>query len=130
MRGKSGTINEIDVLAEKGGKTIAVECKNLSSDIGQEHIRNFWVKLDELNILKGYFATNSDYTSGARLLAQHRNITLWNRENFMESIYSISIGRFGQSQRIQLKNALPNNIDYSVATKLNFNPNPKKLLDE
>jgi hypothetical protein len=120
LRGKSGTINEIDVLAEKGNKKIAVECKNLSSDIGQEYIRNFCFKLDELNIIKGYFATNSDYTSGARLLAQHRNITLWNRENLMESIYSITIGRFGQSQRIQLKNALPHNIDYSVATKLNF----------
>ena len=120
LRGKSGTINEIDILAEKGGKTIAVECKNLSSDIGQEDIRNFWVKLDELNIRKGYFATNSDYTSGARLFAQQRNITLWNQENLMESIYSISIGRFGQGHRIQLKNALPYNIDYRVATKLNL----------
>ena len=38
-------------------------------------------KLDELNIRKGYFATNSDYTSGARPFAEQRNITLWNREN-------------------------------------------------
>jgi hypothetical protein len=120
LRGKSGSINEIDVLAEKGGQTIAVECKNLSSDIGQEHIRNFWAKLNELNIRKGYFATYSDYTSGARLYAQPRNITLWNRENVMESFLALSIGRFEQGHRIQLKNALPLNLDYHVATKVNL----------
>jgi HJR/Mrr/RecB family endonuclease len=91
LRGKSGTINEIDVLAEKGDRKVAVECKNLSSDIGQEHIRNFWVKLIELNIPKGYFATNSDFTSGARQFAQQQNITLWNRENVKENYFSIKI---------------------------------------
>ncbi len=120
LRGKSGNINEIDILAEKGGRKIAVECKNLSSDIGSDHIRIFWVKLIELNIPKGYFAANSDFTSGARQFAQQQNITLWNRENVRENYFSIKIGRFGQNQRIQLKNALPHNIDYNDATKLNL----------
>jgi len=120
LKGKSGTINEIDVLAKKGDKVIAVECKNLATAIGQDHVRNFCFKLNELNIKKGYFASNSEFTSGARQLAQQRNITLWTRENLMEMIYAVTIGRYKLGQKIQFKRALPCKVDFDLAIQLNL----------
>ncbi len=81
LKGESGTINEIDVLAEKGASTIAVECKNLSSPVGQSLIRDFIQKLYELKIRKGYFASNSELTTGASRLAEQNNITVWTKDN-------------------------------------------------
>jgi hypothetical protein len=119
--GESGTINEIDVLAEKGNQLIAIECKNYSSDIGIEHLRNFWVKLVELKIHKGYFVTNSDFSSGACQFAQQKNITLWNREDLMEMLYSVSVGRVHSTTHVtQIHDALPIAIDFQSAANLDF----------
>ena len=74
LKGKSGTINEIDVLAQKGPQKIAVECKNLSSPVGQSLVRDFIQKLEELDISKGYFASNSELTSGASRLAEQKTL--------------------------------------------------------
>ena len=131
LKGKNGITNEIDVIAEKGRKRIAVECKNLKAGIGPDHLRNFYKKLEDLSIRKGYFASNSDFTSGAKILAQQNNITLWNRDNLMELIYSISVGRgYEHGQRLQLRKALPiKEVDYHSAISLAFK-NEEKLENE
>jgi len=130
LKGKSGTINEIDVVAKKGKQTVAVECKNLSTPVGQNLMRDFCFKLGELNIKKGYFASNTDFTSGARKIAQHFNVTMWTKENLQEKYWSISIGRSLTKEKIDVKNALPLNIGYEGAVLLDLENSEKvKIVD-
>lgn len=44
--GKSGTKSEIDIIARRGTRTIAIECKNYSSAVGIEKVRDFSEKLE------------------------------------------------------------------------------------
>jgi len=120
IKGKLGTINEIDVLAIKNRKKIAIECKNYSTPIGQNLIRDFYTKLQEIRIPNGYFASNSDFTSGAIKFAQHNNITLWSREEIMEEFWLVNVGRTNIGKEYNLKNALPLNVSYEEAIKLNL----------
>ena len=118
IKGKSGTINEIDILATKSRRKIAIECKNYSTPVGQNLIRDFSTKLREIKIPNGYFATNSDFTSGASKFAQQNNIILWSKENVMEEFWLVNIGRSNQGQEHNLKNALPIKITYEEASIL------------
>jgi len=106
IRGKSGAINEIDIYAKKGRRVIAVECKNLSMPVSVSQVRDFSQKLDDLDIAKGYFASNTEFSSGARQFAMHKNITLWTKENLMEKFW--------------IKNALPLNIFYDEVIDLHL----------
>jgi len=120
IKGTSGTINEIDILAIKNRKKIAIECKNHSTPIGQNLIRDFYIKIKEIRIPNGFFASNSDFTSGAIKFAQQNNITLWSREEIMEEYWLVNVGRTNVGKEHNLKNALPLNIDYEEAIKLNL----------
>lgn len=120
IKGKSDTINEIDIMAQKKRIKIAIECKNYSSPIGQSQLRDFSTKLDEIRINNGYFVSNSDFTSGATKFAQQHNITLWSKENVMEEFWNINIGRSNIGKEFQIKNALPLNVNYEDASKLEF----------
>ena len=130
LKGKSGTINEIDILAKKGRRVIAVECKNLSTPVGISQVRDFTTKLEELKISKGYFASNTEFSSGAKQFAEHRNITLWTKDNLMEKFWSISIGRSVTQQKISIKNALPVNISFDEVIELHLKNKEKVELVE
>jgi len=126
IKGKSDTINEIDIIAHKKRIKIAIECKNYSTPIGQSQIRDFKSKLEEIKINNGYFVSNSDFTSGATKYAQQHNITLWSKEDVMEEHWNINIGRAKTGQEFQIKNALPLRINYHEATKLELE-NPQHI---
>lgn len=118
IKGNAGTINEIDILAQKKRIKIAIECKNYSTPIGQSQLRDFVQKLKEIRINNGYFVSNSDFTSGANKFAQQMNITLWSKENVMEEYWHVNIGRSKIGQEYQVKNALPLKVNYNDASKL------------
>lgn len=98
LRGASGQLNEIDIMAEKEGKKIAVECKNYaeSRKVGIEAMRDFSSKLDDLGIDKGLFVTTSDFSQDAVGWAknsQSMKIELWNGTKFYENHRSQLLGR-------------------------------------
>lgn len=94
-RGESGQLNEIDIMAKKGRKTIAVECKNFAESVkvGIKDMRDFSSKLDDLNIDEGLFVTMSDFSQDADGWAKSKKIRLWNKARFDEYFQSWVLGR-------------------------------------
>ena len=100
IRGSSGQLNEIDIMAKRNRITIAVECKNYAeAKIGIKEIRDFSAKLDDLDIKKGLFITSSDFSSDAIGWAtnnpQLRQIELWNGDKLTENFQAAILGRSG-----------------------------------
>ena len=88
--------------------------------VGQSLIRDFKGKLDELDIKKGYFASNTELTKGASQYAEQHNITVWTQDNLQEKYWSMLIGRGISNITKKIKNALPINVNYTDATELKF----------
>ena len=101
IRGTSGQLNEIDVLAKRNRIVLAVECKNYaeSNKVGIKEIRDFSAKLDDLDIKKGLFITSSDFSQDAIGWAtnnpQLRQIDLWNGNKLTENFQATVLGRSG-----------------------------------
>lgn len=99
IRGASGQLNEIDVMAERGRQKIAVECKNYaeSTKVGIEAMRDFSSKLDDLGINEGLFVTSSDFSQDAVGWAQNnpqsKKIRLWNGDVLAKNFQSLVLGR-------------------------------------
>lgn len=121
LEGRSGTSSEIDVIANKPGRTIAIECKNYAEPIGIEKVRDFSQKLQDLGHgWKGIFVSYSGFTEGAAQLAQYQNIETWDHDEISEKWLAISVGR-GASHRGQfliLEYALPLKVGFVQATTL------------
>lgn len=121
MMGKSGQHNEIDVLAKSGNATIAIECKNYSEDrkVGIKEMRDFIVKLDDLDINQGVFITTSEFSSDAIGWANNsssKQVDLWDGSKFREQYMSVVLGRT-DSKIIKIENSLlpkGNFDDYSI----------------
>ncbi len=119
LEGKSGTKSEIDIIAKKSGRIIAVECKNYSDPVGIDKVRDFSQKLQDLDLRwNGIFVSISGFTSEASQFAQHNKIETWERDEISEKWLTLSVGRdesrIGQS--FTLEYALPLNIDFNHAT--------------
>ena len=101
IRGMSGQLNEIDIMATRNRITIAVECKNYteSNKIGIKEIRDFSAKMVDLDIKKGLFVTSSDFSRDAIGWAennpQQRKIDLWNGSKLTENFQSVVLGKSG-----------------------------------
>ena len=101
IRGTSGQLNEIDIMATKNRVITAVECKNYaeSSKVGIKEIRDFGAKMDDLDIKNGLFVTSSDFSRDAIGWAmnssQQRQIELWNGSKLTENFQSVVLGRSG-----------------------------------
>lgn len=101
LRGVSGQLNEIDIMATKNRVTIAVECKNYaeSSKVGIKEIRDFSAKMDDLDIKKGLFVTSSDFSRDAIGWAmnnpQQKQIDLWNGSKLTENFQAVVLGKSG-----------------------------------
>jgi uncharacterized Zn finger protein (UPF0148 family) len=50
IRGTSGSRNEIDILAKRGDRVLAVECKNYARFVRADQLREFKSKLDDLQV--------------------------------------------------------------------------------
>jgi uncharacterized Zn finger protein (UPF0148 family) len=121
MEGKSGTLSEVDIIADKLGKVIAIECKNYAEPIGIEKVRDFAQKLHDLGLgWKGIFISYSGFTDGAAQLAQYENIETWDHDEISEKWLTISVGRLTshRGQFLILEYALPLTVDFLRATKI------------
>lgn len=101
IRGTSGQLNEIDIIAKRNQVVLAVECKNYaeSNKVGIKEIRDFSAKLDDLDIKKGLFITSSDFSQDAIGWAtnnpQLKQIDLWNGNKLTENFQATVLGRAG-----------------------------------
>lgn len=101
IRGTSGQLNEIDIIAKRNQIVLAVECKNYaeSNKVGIKEIRDFSAKLDDLDIKKGLFITSSDFSQDAIGWAtnnpQLKQIDLWNGNKLTENFQATVLGRSG-----------------------------------
>ena len=101
IRGTSGQLNEIDIMATRNRVAIAVECKNYaeSNKVGIKEMRDFSAKLDDLDIKKGLFVTSSDFSQDAVGWAinnpQQRQIDLWNGSRLTENFQATVLGKSG-----------------------------------
>jgi hypothetical protein len=122
LRGESGALAEIDVIAEKmyrGKKLIiAVECKNYTSPVPVHDVRNFVMKIREIGIPQGLFVTSSTFSDDAEKEATNYGIGLWNLERLKEEMLLLETGRLEVGQSYRFPAAEPLNVDFSTATKL------------
>ncbi|PBO84729.1 MAG: hypothetical protein COA77_07755 [Thaumarchaeota archaeon] len=101
IRGISGQLNEIDIMAKRNRITLAVECKNYAetNKVGIKEIRDFSAKLDDLDIKRGLFITSSDFSQDAIGWAtnnpQLKQIDLWNGNKLTENFQATVLGRSG-----------------------------------
>jgi hypothetical protein len=128
LLGKSKSRNEIDIVAKKGGKLLAVECKNYSRYVGADQLREFKSKLDDLQIENALFVTNVVFSKDAELFANHHHIRLWDGRMLRENFFSMTIGRLGAAQEIVLKDALPVSVSIEQVSWLHLaNPSAVRL---
>lgn len=117
---KTRTKHEIDIVAKRGPRITAVECKNYrdGSVVGMEDVRNFRQKLTDLKITTGLFVTNVRYSSNVENYAQGNSITLWDGEELREKFFSMTIGRLPANESARLELALSPTVDYRTAIGL------------
>jgi Holliday junction resolvase len=129
LEGNSGALNEIDVLAKKQNKVLAVECKNYKESrlVGIKEIRDFESKIQDLPyITDAMFVTNTRFSSEAETYAKHNEIILYGGEKLKNEFYLMSIGMLDsssasiQQQDIVLEFALPLTMNYKQATRLDL----------
>ena len=101
IRGISGQLNEIDIMAKRNRIILAVECKNYAetNKVGIKEIRDFSAKLEDLDIKRGLFITSSDFSQDAIGWAtnnpQLKQIDLWNGNKLTENFQDTVLGRSG-----------------------------------
>ena len=117
---KTHTKHEIDIVARRGSRITAVECKNYGegSVVGMEDVRNFRQKLTDLKITSGIFVTNVRYSSNVENYAQGNTITLWDGQELREKFFAMTIGRLPANEAAKLELALPSTVDFKEATAL------------
>lgn len=71
----------LDLIAEKDGKKIAVQCKKFKGVVGTPVIQAFAGALQTANIDKGYFITTGTYSLDAEKMAQDLPIELYDRNS-------------------------------------------------
>ena len=71
----------LDLIAEKDGKKIAVQCKKFKGVVGTPVIQAFAGALQTANIDKGYFITTGTYSLDAEKIAQDLPIELYDRNS-------------------------------------------------
>jgi hypothetical protein len=124
IRGTSGVLHEIDVVAKKGKTFWAVECKNWKCPVGKELIGGFHSKLQDLGSnWNGIFVSYQGFTEPAEEYAEQFNIKRWDTDHLKEEWLAVSIGRAEYAtigKKITVKNALPLRVDFSQASKINL----------
>jgi HJR/Mrr/RecB family endonuclease len=94
LKGNSGAPHEIDILATKEEKQLAVECKNYSEarTVGIKEIRDFQSKIQDLpQIRDAMFVTNVYFSSEAQTYANHNHITLLEGEKLKDEFYLMKL---------------------------------------
>jgi len=82
LKGKSGSMHEIDVIAKKRSlirrKVIYTECKFRADNyiVQKRDLSNFILALDDLRQKNASFVTNSNYSEGALKIGKQYNLSL------------------------------------------------------
>ena len=126
LRGQSGILHEIDVLAKRENDVLAVECKNYGEArlVGIKEVRDFQSKLQDLSdINHAMFVTNIKFTSGVEEYAKHNHIELWDGEKLRRDFYLLNLGRLESNVTAEpvetiLDTALPIKTQYNEVAKL------------
>jgi hypothetical protein len=124
IKGKTGVLHEIDVVAQKENTFWAVECKNLKSKVGKELIQKFHSTLQDLGPKwNGVFISYKGFTQPAEEFAEHFNIKRWDPARLKEEWFAVSIGRAEYAtlgEKKIIKNALTLNVSFSEASKISL----------
>lgn len=76
----------LDLIAEKDGKKVAVQCKKYKGVVGTPVIQAFAGALQTAEIDKGYFITTGTYSLDAEKMAQELPIELYDRNSLVDLI--------------------------------------------
>ncbi|HEX9677965.1 restriction endonuclease [Nitrososphaera sp.] len=128
---KYGVKHEIDILATRGSRLRAVECKNYdpSRAVGIKELRDFHTKLTSLKIKDALFVTNTVYSSESEKFAVSNNINCWDGDQLKERFFSMTLGRLGSGQQTTLDLSLPVAATYQEVSKLELaNPGLAKII--
>ncbi len=100
---------------------MAIECKNHSSVVGIEPVRDFNGKLSEIGLTgKGVFVAYTGMSQGAEDYAQYHRIEILDNDELAEELLAISVGRTEsiKGQSLTLEHALPINVSFSQASAI------------
>jgi hypothetical protein len=118
LKGRSGSLSEIDVLASKKNLKIAVECKNYDKEtvVGIKEVRDFHSKLNDIQHYgESLFVTYGKFSSESVTYAEKYNIELWDGHKLSQIHLSLLIGRPSSSinyNEIILESALPMSLTF------------------
>ena len=124
LKGRSGSLSEIDVLASKKNLKIAVECKNYDKEtvVGIKEIRDFHSKLNDIQHYgESLFVTYGKFSSESISYADKYNIELWDGHRLSQIHLSILVGRHSSSKsynEINLEAALPISLTFQEVSSV------------
>lgn len=76
----------VDVLASKDGVYYAIQCKCYHSDLGNTPVQEVYAGKEYYRCQVGVVMTNRHFTDGAKQLASHTRVLLWDREKIIEML--------------------------------------------
>ncbi len=130
LPGSDGHLWEIDILATKNRDGIliqkAVECKNYSGAVGREKVYYFCNRLKATGIKNGLFVAYSRLTHDAREVAEANGIMVWEQDDLAMRILGLRSGRSFLGQEERFKHAVPQQVSFEEARKLNLR-NPESV---
>lgn len=88
ITGKSGDFG-VDILAKKGVRTYAIQCKRYSDKVGQDAVRQIMMGQMRYKSDVAVVMTNSFLTSGAINIARQNGVQVWDR-NTIENMQGTS----------------------------------------
>jgi hypothetical protein len=124
LKGRSGSLSEIDVLASKKNLKIAVECKNYDREtvVGIKEIRDFHSKLNDIQHYgESLFVTYGKFSSESVSYADKYNIELWDGHQLSQIHLSMLVGRHSPTKNyneIILGAALPISITFEEVSNI------------
>lgn len=124
LRGRSGALHEIDVLAKRKNRVMAVECKNYDRNtvVGIKELRDFHSKLKDLHHDDdALFVTFGKFSSDSVTYANKYDIELWDGDQLSKIYLSMLIGRHSTPadyNEVIVEAALPISMTYEEATSL------------
>jgi restriction system protein len=100
-RGGANPDGGIDLVIEKDGQRLAVQCKHWKSwNVGAKAVREFLGALTDAGIQKGIFITLRGYTGEAKQLAGKHGIEIVNQTHLVQMIESTDSIRPGSARTI------------------------------
>ena len=76
----------VDIIAEKGGVSYAIQCKRYSSVLGNTPVQEVHAGKEVYKCDVGVVLTNQYFTSGAKELAKATGVLLWDRDELQRMI--------------------------------------------